>query len=59
MIAAHLVEGLPSEGTALIGPPPGTRLNHPRATGPTQGATTPAGTRSARVPAPAAVALDH
>ncbi|MGW0673239.1 nucleoside-diphosphate kinase [Streptomyces sp. NPDC002746] len=59
VIAAHLVEGLPSEGTALIGPPPGTRLNHPRATGPTQGATTPAGTRSARVPAPAAVAPDH
>ncbi|MER5400658.1 nucleoside-diphosphate kinase [Streptomyces sp. NPDC002599] len=31
VIAAELVEGLPSEGRPLIGPPPGTRLGHPRA----------------------------
>ncbi|MFE4695772.1 nucleoside-diphosphate kinase [Streptomyces sp. NPDC056738] len=45
VIAAELVEGLPSEGRALIGPPPGTRLGHPR-TG------RPAGP-------PAAAAVDH
>ncbi|WP_330305932.1 MULTISPECIES: hypothetical protein [unclassified Streptomyces] len=39
VIAAHLVDGLPSEGTALIGPPPGTRLNHPRTTRSTTAAT--------------------
>ncbi|MGW3910028.1 hypothetical protein ACWEBX_00655 [Streptomyces sp. NPDC005070] len=31
VIAAELVEGLPSEGRPLIGPPPGTRPSHPRA----------------------------
>ncbi|MEU4170761.1 nucleoside-diphosphate kinase [Streptomyces sp. NPDC026665] len=35
VIAAELVEGLPSEGRPLIGPPPGTRLGHPRTTRPT------------------------
>ncbi|MFI0960873.1 nucleoside-diphosphate kinase [Streptomyces sp. NPDC021080] len=38
VIAADLVEGLPSEGRPLIGPPPGKRLTHPRtvrSTGPT------------------------
>ncbi|MFJ7965587.1 nucleoside-diphosphate kinase [Streptomyces sp. NPDC096324] len=34
VIAAELVEGLPSEGRPLIGPPPGTRLSHPRAVHP-------------------------
>ncbi|MFD5636992.1 nucleoside-diphosphate kinase [Streptomyces sp. NPDC127077] len=34
VIAAELVEGLPSEGRPLIGPPPGTRLSHPRAVRP-------------------------
>ncbi|MET8097921.1 hypothetical protein ABZV29_15800 [Streptomyces sp. NPDC005236] len=30
VIAAEAVEGLPSEGRPLIGPPPGKRLTHPR-----------------------------
>ncbi|MET8860669.1 nucleoside-diphosphate kinase [Streptomyces sp. NPDC004579] len=45
VIAAELVEGLPSEGRPLIGPPPGTRLSHPRA-------VRPAGS-------PATTAADH
>lgn len=45
VIAAELVEGLPSEGRALIGPPPGTRLGHPRT-------VRPAGP-------PAAAVVDH
>jgi hypothetical protein len=33
VIAAQLVDGLPSEGRALIGPPPGIRPTHPWAVG--------------------------
>ncbi|WP_328744037.1 nucleoside-diphosphate kinase [Streptomyces sp. NBC_00285] len=66
VIAAHLVDGLPSEGTALIGPPPGTRLNHPRTSRSTQAAPPGAGgnvpattTLPARGPTPAVVAADQ
>lgn len=49
VIAAHLVDGLPSEGTALIGPPPGKRLNHPWASRPTTPATAAAAAAAAAV----------
>ncbi|MGP4009058.1 hypothetical protein [Streptomyces sp. 4N124] len=66
VIAAHLVDGLPSEGTALIGPPPGTRLNHPQPSKSTKAATAAAVTKvptattlPARVPAPSVIAPDQ
>ncbi|WRZ88140.1 hypothetical protein OHB54_03190 [Streptomyces sp. NBC_01007] len=52
VIAAELVEGLPSEGRPLIGPPPGKRLAHPRA-------VRPAGPPAAAAGPPAAAAADR
>ena len=69
VIAAHLVDGLPSEGTALIGSPPGTRPDHPWSTGSAKATAAPAGsvvtkvppatTLPARVPAPAVITSDQ
>jgi hypothetical protein len=63
VIAAHLVDGLPSEGTALIGPPPGVRMDHPRtSTSATTAAVTNVPTTTALpacVPAPAVSAADR
>jgi hypothetical protein len=49
VIAAQLVEGLPSEGRALIGPPPGTRPTHPLAVGATRTGDTQNPTAAAAV----------
>ncbi|WP_053847856.1 nucleoside-diphosphate kinase [Streptomyces sp. NRRL B-24085] len=54
VLAAQLVDGLPSEGTALIGPPPGTRLNHPRTARSTNAAPVAQGTKNSTTAEPPA-----